>query len=111
MAKKSTYRAPNMNEALLKVKMDLGSEAIIEEKREVQQGGFLGFFQETLVEVDAKLPGTTSSLKNKKPTKNKTGQKNRKTWELNEPAAPDFSPRAHAARLIDQKGKNNNQNT
>ncbi len=112
-----------MNEALLKVKMDLGTEAIIEEKRQIQQGGFLGFFQETLVEVDAKLPENTGGIKSgggsqqinrspgQKNSKNNSQQKGGKTWQVDEPAAPDFSPREHAARLIDQKGKNNNQNT
>ncbi|MGM0381818.1 MAG: flagellar biosynthesis protein FlhF [bacterium] len=118
MAKKTTYQAQNMNEALLKVKMDLGNDAVIEDKRKIRRGGFLGFFQETLVEVDAKLPETKGGLKNNSApangsdTRSSGGKKNtERTWELDEPASPDFSPREHAARLIDQKGQNNNAST
>ncbi|MFP4687708.1 MAG: flagellar biosynthesis protein FlhF [bacterium] len=107
--KTKTYRAENINEALLKVKLDLGKNAVIEEQRQVKQGGFLGFFQQSLVEVDAKLPATQNFLgdrNNRRSLKKNTSRKQNggnREWNLDTPAAPDFSPRSHAARLIDQK--------
>jgi flagellar biosynthesis protein FlhF len=106
-SKTKTYRAENMNEALLKVKLDLGENAEISEQREIKKGGFLGFFQESLVEIDARLPGAEEALGEKKTSVRKNKIDNRKNagreWNVDTPVSPDFSPRSHAARLIDQK--------
>ncbi|MGM0370209.1 MAG: flagellar biosynthesis protein FlhF [Bacillota bacterium] len=49
------YRAPTMQEAVFKVKSDLGSDAIILDTRKFKEGGFLGFFADPVVEVVATL--------------------------------------------------------
>lgn len=49
------YMASNMQEALLKVKMDLGSEAVILNTRKVKRQGFAKFFKPPLVEILASL--------------------------------------------------------
>jgi flagellar biosynthesis protein FlhF len=45
------YMAKNTQEAILKVKMDLGSEALILNTRKVKQKGLLGLFAKPMVEV------------------------------------------------------------
>ncbi|OCL27103.1 flagellar biosynthesis protein FlhF [Orenia metallireducens] len=47
------YRAETMQEAILKVKSDLGSDAIILHTRKFKQGGFFGLFAKKMVEVIA----------------------------------------------------------
>jgi len=47
--------ASNMQEALLKVKMDLGSDAVILNTRKVKRQGFAKFFKPPLVEILASL--------------------------------------------------------
>ncbi|WP_026675858.1 flagellar biosynthesis protein FlhF [Fictibacillus gelatini] len=49
------YIAPSMNEAMKTIRSDLGKEAIILNSRQIQTGGFLGFFKKTSVEVIAAL--------------------------------------------------------
>ena len=49
------YMAANMQEALLKVKMDLGSEAVILNTRKVKRQGFLKFLKPPLIEILASL--------------------------------------------------------
>jgi len=49
------YVAKSAQEALLKVKMDLGNEAMILNTRKIRQGGFLGIFSTSMVEVLAAL--------------------------------------------------------
>jgi flagellar biosynthesis protein FlhF len=48
-----TYQAKSMSEALIKVKADLGSAAIIMHTRSIQRGGVLGVGGRTLVEITA----------------------------------------------------------
>ncbi|MFO7819582.1 MAG: flagellar biosynthesis protein FlhF [Halanaerobacter sp.] len=55
------YKAPTMQEAVLKVKSDLGSEAIILDTRKFEEGGFLGFFTDQVVEVIATVEGKTTN--------------------------------------------------
>ena len=55
------YKAPTMQEAVLKVKSDLGSDAIILDTRKFQEGGFLGFFSDQVVEVLATVGGETAA--------------------------------------------------
>ena len=47
--------ANNMQEALLKVKMDLGSDAVILNTRKVKRPGFLSFLRAPLIEILASL--------------------------------------------------------
>ncbi|MGM0501136.1 MAG: flagellar biosynthesis protein FlhF [Bacillota bacterium] len=59
------YKAPTMQEAVLKVKSDLGSEAIILDTRKFKEGGFLGFFAQQVVEVIATVEASQSKAKKK----------------------------------------------
>ncbi|NLK86668.1 MAG: flagellar biosynthesis protein FlhF [Clostridiaceae bacterium] len=45
------YMAKNTQEAILKVKMDLGSEALILNTKKVKKKGFLGLFSKPMIEV------------------------------------------------------------
>lgn len=49
------YLADNMNEAMMKIKYDLGSEAIIVSQRKIKKPGFLGIFSKKVIEVTAAL--------------------------------------------------------
>lgn len=49
------YTCKDMQEALLKVKMDLGSEAVIMNSRKVKQKGFAGLFSKPMIEVVAAI--------------------------------------------------------
>ncbi|TDX51913.1 flagellar biosynthesis protein FlhF [Orenia marismortui] len=68
------YQAENMQEAILKVKSDLGSDAIILHSRKFKKGGFFGFFAKKMVEVVATVEAKS----------NKTTKKNKKVEKLNE---------------------------
>lgn len=61
------YTAETLQEAMLKVKNDLGRDAIILHTRRVKQGGIFGFFGKELFEVTAtvevKVPNTHASEK------------------------------------------------
>lgn len=48
-----TYVANNMQEALYKIKSDLGKDAIILQTKHIRKGGILGFFSRSMVEVVA----------------------------------------------------------
>ena len=49
------YMANNMQEALLKVKMDLGNDAVILNTRKVKRPGIFGFLRTPLIEILASL--------------------------------------------------------
>jgi flagellar biosynthetic protein FlhF len=49
------YLADNMNEAMMKIRYDLGSQAIIVSQRKIKKPGFLGIFSKKVVEVTAAL--------------------------------------------------------
>lgn len=53
------YTGKDRQEAILKVKMDLGNDALIVNQREVRQKGILGFFKKPLIEVIATLDDST----------------------------------------------------
>jgi flagellar biosynthesis protein FlhF len=47
------YVAENLQEAMVKVKMEMGKEAIILHTRKFKEGGFFGFFGKVMFEVTA----------------------------------------------------------
>ncbi len=47
------FVAPTMQEAMIKVKLDMGKEAVIIHTRKFKEGGFLGLFAREMVEVTA----------------------------------------------------------
>lgn len=49
------YTCNNMQEALLKVKMDLGSEAVIMNSRKVRRKGIIGLFTKPMIEIVAAI--------------------------------------------------------
>jgi flagellar biosynthesis protein FlhF len=49
------YLADNMNEAMMKIRYDLGSEAIIVSQRKIKKPGFLGAFSKKVLEVTAAI--------------------------------------------------------
>lgn len=58
------YIANNMQEALLKVKMDLGNDAVILNTRKIKRPGFLSFLRTPLVEILASLEEEENEAKN-----------------------------------------------
>ena len=58
------YMANNMQEALLKVKMDLGNDAVILNTRKVKRPGFLSVFRAPLIEILASLEEEENENKN-----------------------------------------------
>ncbi|HET7656928.1 MAG TPA: flagellar biosynthesis protein FlhF, partial [Bacillales bacterium] len=55
------YKAPSMPEAMKLIRRDLGGDAIILNTREVESGGFLGFFARKHLEVVAAVDPDTIS--------------------------------------------------
>ncbi len=112
MGRCKTYTGHNFKEAWLQVKMDLGEDAKIADSREVKNG-FLGLFGESLVEIDAWLPEKEKSTNNHKKLSRNSRTRSSETssfskeWVVDGDDQPEFSPRDHAARLIDQKSGNN----
>ncbi|AGB40647.1 flagellar GTP-binding protein [Halobacteroides halobius DSM 5150] len=69
------YQADNMQEAMLKVKSDLGSDAIILHSRKFKKGGFFGFFAKKKVEVVATVePEPATDSKDSKELKGELDQ-------------------------------------
>lgn len=52
------YVADSVQDAMLKVKLDLGKDAVILQSRQFKTGGLLGFFAKTKVEVTAAVDDT-----------------------------------------------------
>jgi len=65
------YMGKDKHEAMLKVKMDLGNDAVIVSTRNVRQKGILGFFKKPLVEMLAALDDSE-----KRPHDSKLSEKN-----------------------------------
>ena len=59
------YVAGTMPEAMNLIRKDLGPDAVILNSREIKQGGFLGLFQKTKIEVYAILDELTVNTSNK----------------------------------------------
>lgn len=49
------YTADSMNDALLQIKEELGSDAVILNSKQIKKGGIFGLFQKTQIEVIAAL--------------------------------------------------------
>ncbi|AKN33965.1 flagellar biosynthesis regulator FlhF [Clostridium carboxidivorans P7] len=56
------YIVKSMNEALTRIRYELGKDAVIISQRRIRKGGFLGFFSKRVLEV-------TAAIDNKKPSR------------------------------------------
>ena len=92
--KVKVYEASTMQEAIAKVKRDLGSEAVILFTKKYPVGGFLGLFRKERVEVTAGLElNTIGSGKRYSPKKaNVNPAQNRKSSAQTPPPWADNSP-------------------
>ena len=61
------YVVKNMNEAMTRIRYELGKDAIIISQRKIRQSGFKKFFAPKLIEVTAALENTTEPMKTQKP--------------------------------------------
>ena len=81
------YQAEDMQQAVLKVKSDLGSDAIILHTRRFKKGGFFGFFAKEMVEVlatkETKLKDEVSD-KQKDTSQKDTSQKEKPPQKVKE---------------------------
>ncbi|MGL4739309.1 MAG: flagellar biosynthesis protein FlhF [Sarcina sp.] len=59
------YLVSNMNEAMTRIRLELGKEAVIISQRNVRQKGMLGFFSKKLIEVTAAKDNNVTDLKKK----------------------------------------------
>ncbi len=59
------FVAPTMQEAMIKVKLDMGKEAVIIHTRKFKEGGFWGWFGKPMVEVTAALEKIVEQPKEK----------------------------------------------
>lgn len=57
------YTVNNMNEALTRIRYDLGKDAIIVSQRKIKKGGFLGLFSKKMIEVTAAIDNNKSNSK------------------------------------------------
>ncbi len=55
-----TYVADTLQQAILKMTVDMGKDALLVNHRNIYKGGILGFFSKKMVEVTAGLPMKTS---------------------------------------------------
>lgn len=76
------YIGNNAQEAILKVKMDLGNDAVILNTRKIKQQGFWGFLKKPLVEVLAAIDEENKNTKEKEEKKTKTTTESAKISEL-----------------------------
>jgi len=58
------YRVNNMNEALTRIRYELGKDAIIVSQRKIRKGGFLGFFSKKILEVTAAVDNNKNDNSN-----------------------------------------------
>ncbi|MGM0378535.1 MAG: flagellar biosynthesis protein FlhF [Bacillota bacterium] len=77
----------DMNEAIIKVKSELGSEAVILNSRKIKRSGILGFFKKPLVEVVAAIDQdykikTTAKKKSKKKSPSTNSNKRQVNKEI-----------------------------
>ncbi|MDN4073421.1 flagellar biosynthesis protein FlhF [Fictibacillus terranigra] len=69
------YSAPTIQEAMKKIRSELGSDAVILHTREVRTGGFMGFFTKMNIEVIALLDGEPLPPAPKQPVNRKVHEK------------------------------------
>lgn len=65
------YLVKNMNEALTRIRYELGKDAIIISQRKVRESGIKGYFKPKLIEVTAALENNKMEKKNKFNIENK----------------------------------------
>jgi flagellar biosynthesis protein FlhF len=65
------YLVKNMNEALTRIRYELGKDAIIISQRKVRESGIKGYFKPKLIEVTAALENSKIEKKNKFNVENK----------------------------------------
>ena len=65
MMRYKTYEAETLQQAILKMTIDLGKDAILISHRHIKKGGFLGIFGKKIVEVTAALPRKKESRQEK----------------------------------------------
>lgn len=58
------YIVDNMNEAMIKIRYELGSDAVIVSQRKVKQKGFTGIFKSKKIEVTAAVDDKTKKISN-----------------------------------------------
>lgn len=71
--KVKVFLAPTMQEAVMQVKTELGSEAVILQSRRIRKGGFLGFFGKEMFEVIAGIEPAVVQEKEKSPAMRQRG--------------------------------------
>ncbi|MGB9755693.1 MAG: flagellar biosynthesis protein FlhF [Desulfurella sp.] len=59
-----TFEANNLQEAIKKIKKELGEEAVILSTRKVKKGSFFSFFKREIIEVTAAIENTDNTKKN-----------------------------------------------
>jgi flagellar biosynthesis protein FlhF len=69
------FVASNLQEAMLKVKVDMGKDAVILHTRKFKEGGFLGFFGKSMVEVTAAIEDAPSQPVLKAPIPSRRAEK------------------------------------
>ncbi len=74
------YRASTMREALEKVKVELGDEALVLGSRQVQNKGFLGMGAKNFVEVSVSAPSPTPALSESLPVRENKPASNRSSF-------------------------------
>lgn len=65
MMRYKTYEAETLQQAILKMTIDLGKDAILISHRHIKKGGFLGLFGKKIIEVTAALPRKKESRQEK----------------------------------------------
>lgn len=58
------YRVNNMNEALTRIRYELGKDAVIVSQRKIRKGGLLGFFAKKILEVTAAVENNKNDSSN-----------------------------------------------
>ena len=59
------YIAPNVQEAMIKIKSELGRDAIILHTRKIRQKGLRGLFKKNLVEIVAAIEESIETFQKK----------------------------------------------
>lgn len=124
MMKYKTYVAETLPQAILKMTLDLGKDAIMINHRNTRQGGFLGFFSKPMVEVTAALPTVRSSpgiAQSSSATNRSSPRINHSSGEKAVPLPPDslkdvderppltkvYSPPKSAIKPVDERAEFN----